>query len=89
MRDEIASKVIAIIADSIDVSPEYVSLDTSFAELQMNSLDGLRVIVSLENEFQVSIPNDQALAIRSVRQAIESLEKLLSSDGAGAALAQG
>jgi acyl carrier protein len=50
-------------------------MDTSFQELGMSSLDALALIFDLEEEFGVSIPNEEAMQIASVRQAVEALER--------------
>ena len=44
----------------------------------MDSLDGLTLIFDLEEEFNVAIPNEEAAQIKNVRQAVESLKKLMA-----------
>jgi acyl carrier protein len=47
----------------------------------MDSLDGLNLIFELEEEFNINVPDDQALALRNVGQLVEGLKKLLSEGG--------
>ncbi len=82
--DEFAQKVIAIIADTQRIPPEKISLESKFDELGLDSLDAVSIVFELELEFNISIPNDEALVISTVRQAVESLRKLLPKDIAGA-----
>ena len=90
MSDELTTKVIDVIVRFRSVSPEKVTPETTFESLGMDSLDGLSLICELEEEFNVAIPNDEAIRIRDVSQAAESLRKLIAGDVGGAkVIAQG
>jgi acyl carrier protein len=78
MPDAIAERVIEVIARTQNAAAEEITLDTTFVELGMTSLDALGLIFNLEEEFGVEIPNEEAMAIRNVRQAVESVRKLSS-----------
>ena len=78
MPDSVAERVIQVVARLSQLPDVEVSIDTTFQELGMSSLDALSLIFDLEEEFGVSIPNDEAMQIASVRQAIEALERLLA-----------
>ena len=43
----------------------------------MDSLDALNIIFSLEEEFDISIPNEEAIKMKSVGQAITGVEQML------------
>ncbi len=77
MSDTLAERVMAIIAETQHVSRERISVDSSFDDLGMDSLGSLALVYELEEEFNISIPNEEAMMLRTVRQAIESLKKLL------------
>ena len=78
MPDELAARVIAVIARMQKLPVESVTLDKTFAELNIDSLDGINIMFEVENEFGVDIPDEDAKAIRTVRQMAEGIEKLLS-----------
>lgn len=78
MPEAIAERVIDVITRSQKVSAERITLDTTFDELGMSSLDALGLIFELEEEFGVDIPNEEAMGLRDVRQSVESIRKLLS-----------
>ncbi|HEX8475260.1 MAG TPA: acyl carrier protein [Pyrinomonadaceae bacterium] len=78
MSEAITERVIETIARSQKVSAEGITLDTTFEQLGMTSLDALGLIFDLEEEFNVAIPNEEAMGLRNVRQAVESVRKLLS-----------
>ena len=82
MSEAIAGRVIETIARSQKVSAEGVTLDTTFVELGMSSLDALGLIFDLEEEFGVEIPNEEAMGLRDVRQSVASIRKLLSEQAA-------
>ena len=79
MTETVKERVIEVIARSQNMSPEQLSVDATFEEMGLNSLDALSLIFDLEEEFNVAIPNEEAMTIRSVRQAIESLQKMVSA----------
>jgi len=79
LADGLTERVIAVVAKSRKVPREQLSLDTTFEDLQMDSLDGIDLVFELENEFNIAIPDEDARVIRDVRQAVESLRRLLPS----------
>jgi acyl carrier protein len=78
MSEAIAQRVVEAIAESRRVDAGQISLDTTFEELGMTSLDALSLVYDLEEEFNVSIPNEEVMSLRSVGQAVESVRRLLS-----------
>ena len=87
MAEAIEERVRRAIAASQHVPLERVTPDTTFEELGMSSLDALALIADLEEEFDVAIPNEEAMALRDVRQAIACVRALTpeaeGSAGAG------
>ena len=79
MSDEIVARVIAVIAKTQHIPPESVTIDKTFEELKIDSLDGMNILFEVENEFDVSVPDDQVPTIRSVRDMVEGIERLLAS----------
>lgn len=79
MSGELTARVIGVIARTQKIPPETVTLDKTFEELQIDSLDGINILFALESEFNIDIPDDPARRIRSVRDAVEGVEKLLAA----------
>lgn len=72
---DIASKVKAIIVEKLGVEESEVTPEASFTnDLGADSLDTVELIMELEKEFNVSIPDEQAENITTVGQAISYLE---------------
>jgi acyl carrier protein len=76
---EIYQKIRELIAEKKGVKPEDVFMANSFEELDMDSLDSVELISELEDHFKVSIPNQELLKIKTVKEAAESLDKLVNS----------
>jgi acyl carrier protein len=76
MSDRIDERVIAVIAESQHIARERVTLDSTLEELGIDSLGALDVVFGLENEFGVTLSDADALVVRTVRQAVELLERV-------------
>ena len=73
---EIQEKVKAIICEQLDVEAEAVVPEASFVDdLGADSLDQVELIMAMEEEFDVSIPDEDAEKIITVKDAIEYIEK--------------
>jgi len=70
-------KVIEIIAREQHLDPGKVTLDSTFAELGIDSLDGVNILFALEEEFKLDIPDSVAQNMKSVRQVVDSLTRVL------------
>ena len=72
----IAEKVKDIIVNKLGVSEEEVRDDASFIEdLGADSLDIVELIMDLEEEFGIEIPDEDAEQIRTVGEAIKYIEE--------------
>ena len=70
-EQEIEEKVISIIADQMNIDKSEISRDTSFInDLNADSLDTVELVMELEDEFEMSIPDEEAEKIQTVGQAI-------------------
>jgi acyl carrier protein len=78
MSDELIARVTGVIARTQHIAPETVTIDSTFEELKIDSLDGINILFALESEFDVDIPDDAARQIRSVREMVEGIDKLLA-----------
>ena len=72
---EIASRVKAIIADKLNVDETEVTENAEFTkDLGADSLDTVELIMEFEKEFGISIPDDKAEGITTVKDAIDFIE---------------
>lgn len=70
-------KVIEIISREQHLDRSKVTLDSTFAELGIDSLDGVNILFALEEEFKLDIPDSVAQNMKSVRQVVDSLVRVL------------
>jgi acyl carrier protein len=82
--EELTARVQAVIAASQHLPHEKITADSTFQELGIDSLDGINIIFALETEFNVDIPADVDQNLRSVRDVIDGIAKLLGAQGDGA-----
>jgi acyl carrier protein len=68
-------KVKSIVVDQLGVDEEEISLTTSFAELNADSLDIVELIMALEEEFDLDIPDEDAEKIRTVGDAVNYINE--------------
>ena len=72
---EISTKVIAIVVDKLGVEESQVTPEANFtSDLGADSLDIVELIMELEKEFNISIPDDHAEKIATVGDAIAYIE---------------
>jgi len=75
-----------VIASTQRIPVEKITIDSSFQELGIDSMDGVNILFALENEFDITIPDEAAKQIRNVRQMIEGVEKLIAGGAADTAV---
>jgi acyl carrier protein len=73
---EIEAKVKGIIVEQLGVDEDEVTMEASFTDdLGADSLDIVELVMALEEEFSIEIPDEEAENISSVRQAVDYIEK--------------
>ena len=76
---DIETKVQAIICEQLDVDAVDVVSEASFSEdLGADSLDLVELIMAMEEQFDVSIPDEDAEKISIVQDAIDYIKKAIS-----------
>lgn len=75
-KDEILEKVKAIIVDQLSVEEEEVTLEASFIEdLGADSLDIVELIMALEEEFEIEVPDEDAEKLTTVGAAVAYIKE--------------
>jgi len=85
MSDELSQRVFKAIAGCKKIPAEKVTIDSEFQELGIDSMDAVEILFALENEFDITIPDDQVRNVRNVRQMVEGVDKLVAAKTGGAA----
>lgn len=75
-EQEIEAKVIEIVATQMGTEKGKISRATSFVDdLNADSLDTVELVMEFEDEFETSIPDEQAEQIKTVGQAIDFIKQ--------------
>jgi acyl carrier protein len=68
-------RVVAVIADKLDTPAEDIAEDSKFVEdLNADSLDQVELIMALEDEYDITIPDEDAQKIVSVKDALDYID---------------
>ena len=78
MTDTVTAKVLEIIAQQKRIPLEQVTIDSTFQELGLDSLDAINIIFEIEGAFSIAISDDQARQIKNVRQMIDGVNTLVA-----------
>lgn len=79
--DELTQRVLRIIAETQRKDPAQVTIDSSFEELGIDSMDGVNIVFALENEFDINVPDEEVKSIRSVRDMVDGVIRLVQMRG--------
>jgi|TARA_X000000950_G_scaffold73513_2_gene91401 acyl carrier protein len=72
---EVLDKVVNIVCEQLSVDKNDVNPESSFVEdLGADSLDTVELVMALEEEFEIEIPDDQAEEITTIQTAVEWIE---------------
>lgn len=78
-EQEIQEKVVSIVAEQMGVDKGEINRDTNFVnDLNADSLDTVELVMEFEDEFETSIPDEEAEKIQTVGQAIDFIKEHVS-----------
>jgi acyl carrier protein len=70
--EEIQAKVVKIISEQLGKDESEISMNSNFIEdLDADSLDTVELVMALEEEFEVDIPDEAAEKITTVQSAVD------------------
>ncbi|MBO7520477.1 MAG: acyl carrier protein [Clostridia bacterium] len=65
-----------ILSEQLEVNPDIITMDTNIAdELGADSLDVVELLVSIEDEFDVEIPDDKIEGLKTVGNVVEYIQE--------------
>ena len=77
----VEQRVIEIVSEQLGVDKEKITTDTSFVnDLGADSLDTVELVMDLEEEFDISIPDEAAEKIQKVGEAVAFIESEKGED---------
>ena len=79
-RSEVAEKIIQIVAEKMDKPKEEITEDKSFVnDLGADSLDTVELMMDIEDEFDLSIPEEDAQKIMTIGDAVKYVQEHASN----------
>lgn len=73
-RTEIFNKVADIASDVLGIDIDQITEETTFDDLDADSLDRLQLVTAFEDEFDIEMDEERLLAIASVADAIDAIK---------------
>jgi acyl carrier protein len=71
----IFKKVVKIVADELNVSQDEITMDTDIqTDLGADSLDAVELMMALEEEFDIQIPDEEAQKFKTIKDIVNFLE---------------
>jgi acyl carrier protein len=71
----LTERVLQIIAETQRKDPAQVTIDSTFEELGIDSMDAVNIVFALENEFSINVPDEDLKTIRGVRDVVEGVRR--------------
>jgi acyl carrier protein len=77
--DVVFEKLATIIATKTKVKKEEITLDSDFElDLNLDSLDIVEIVMAIEDEFNITISDDDVLKLKTVKDAVEYIKSKIS-----------
>lgn len=73
-RSEIFDKIAEVTADVLGVDVAEISDETTFDDLDANSLERLQLVTAIEDEFDLEIDDETLLSLNSVADVVDAIE---------------
>jgi len=81
-KDEIFAKVVEVTANHFGEDKSEIKAGTAFADdLSADSLDIIEIVMALEKEFGVGIPDEDVEKIKTIQDSVYYIEKILEKEG--------
>ena len=81
--DDTESRIIELVAKSKNLPPASVRMDSTFDELQIDSLDKINLSFAVEEMFSIEIPDADLNSLKTVGDVVRGVETLRSATPAG------
>ena len=80
--EDVAARVLRIIAETQRIPEDSFTADSTFEEMNVDSLDGINIVFAVEGEFEINVPDEAVKELRGVRDVINGVEELLAQKAA-------
>jgi acyl carrier protein len=80
--EDVAKRSIEIIAKAKNIPADSITLDTSFEELNIDSLDKINISFEVEEAFSIAIPDDALGSLKTVGDVVRGVQQLIAAKAA-------
>jgi len=77
--DDVTTQIIALIAKQKSISADSITPESTFDELQVDSLDKINLTFEVEDIFAIAIPDDSLNSLRTVGDVVAGVNSLLAA----------
>jgi len=77
--DDVAQRCIEIIAKAKNIPADTINLDTTFEQLNIDSLDKINISFEVEEAFHIEIPDDALNSLKNVGDVVAGVKQLQSA----------
>jgi len=82
MPNNVTEEVLDVIAETQRIPREKVLFDSRFEELGMDSMDAVNILFALEEKFDITIPDEAAKQIRTIREMVDGVQRIVDAKAA-------
>lgn len=75
-RTEMFDKVAEVASDVLGIDKDEITLETTFDDLDADSLDRLQLVTAIEDAFDIEVPDDKLDTMNSVSDALDVIESV-------------
>jgi acyl carrier protein len=86
--DDIAQRTIEIIAKAKNIPVETVTPETTFEQLNIDSLDKINISFEVEEAFDIAIPDEALGTLKTVGDVVNGVKQLVEAKAGGASSAK-
>jgi len=83
--DDVAQRCIEIIAKAKNIPADTITLDTTFEQLNIDSLDKINISFEVEEAFNINIPDEALNTLKNVGDVVAGVKQLQAAKATGAA----
>lgn len=78
MELEVFEKIKGLICEQLEVDEEKIEMNTTFEDIDADSLDVVELVMALEEEFNLEIADEEVEKIKTVGDIVNYIEKQIS-----------
>ena len=75
-RTEMFDKVAEVASDVLGIDKDEITLETTFDDLDADSLDRLQLVTAIEDAFDIEVPDEKLDTMNSVSDALDVIESV-------------